>query len=213
MHDGGDDLLAAGDFSPWLDGLLAARRGEGDSDVPCGSCTACCTSSQFVTIAPDELDALACIPVELRFPAPGAPAGHVVVGYDERGHCPMLVDGSCSIYAHRPRACRAYDCRVFAATGVEVDEESKRLIAERVRRWRFDHPRPADRVNHDAVRAAATYLRARRGELPAGVVPTASTPLAVLAVAVHDVFLPGAEPEIDEVRVAVERVTLRPPER
>ena len=105
-------------------GLVEMRQGRdpagsGGSDVPCGTCTACCTSSQFVHIEPDERDALAHIPAELLFPAPGRPRGHVLLGYDERGHCPMLVDGACSIYAHRPRTCRTYDCRVFAAAGVD----------------------------------------------------------------------------------------------
>ncbi len=70
-----DEPLEAGDFSAWLAGMQAALRGEGESDVPCGTCTACCTSSQFVHIEPDETDTLAHIPKELLFPAPRAPAG------------------------------------------------------------------------------------------------------------------------------------------
>ncbi|HET7720760.1 MAG TPA: YkgJ family cysteine cluster protein, partial [Acidimicrobiales bacterium] len=101
--------LPAGRFSTWL-----VRIGV---DVPCGTCTACCTSSQFVHIGPDERDTLSRIPKALLFPAPGQPKGHVVMGYDERGHCPMFVDGACSIYEHRPRTCRTYDCRVFPAAG------------------------------------------------------------------------------------------------
>jgi uncharacterized protein len=128
-------------FSEWFDGFDAAMRGRHDAAVPCGACTACCTSSQFVHIEPDETDTLAHVPVELRFPAPGLPKGHVVMGYDEHGHCPMLVDGDCSIYEHRPRTCRMYDCRVFAVTGVVADQPA---IAERVRDWMFevdDHER------------------------------------------------------------------------
>lgn len=91
--------------------------------MPCGDCTACCTSSQFIHIAPDETETLGHIPDELLFDAPGFPAGHVVLGYDENGHCPMLVDGACSIYAHRPRTCRTYDCRIFPATGIDLGDE------------------------------------------------------------------------------------------
>jgi len=86
-----DAGLDAGELSAWAAGALAAIRGEGDAVVPCGSCTACCESSQFVHIAPDELDALAHIPRDLLFPAPRAPRGHVLMGYDEHGRCPMLV--------------------------------------------------------------------------------------------------------------------------
>jgi len=147
--------LAAGDFSTWLSGMQAALRGDEDADVPCGTCTACCTSSQFVHIEPDEADALAHIPAALLFPAPQLPKGHVLLGYDERGHCPMLVDGRCSIYEHRPRTCRTYDCRVFPAAGLEADQPT---IAERVRRWRFEYRGAGDRGRHDAVRADAREL-------------------------------------------------------
>jgi uncharacterized protein len=156
-----DDDLPAGDFSPWLDGMREALRGERDSDVPCAGCTACCTSAQFVHVAPDETDTLAHIPPALLFPAPRMPRGHVLLGYDERGHCPMLVDDRCSIYEHRPRACRTYDCRIFAATGVEVDDD-KPEIARRVRRWRFTFPTDADRARRSEVRAA---VRVRAPEM------------------------------------------------
>ena len=53
--------------------MQAALRGERSADVPCGDCTRCCTSSQFIHIAPDEVETLAHIPVELLFPAPRLP--------------------------------------------------------------------------------------------------------------------------------------------
>jgi uncharacterized protein len=140
------ETRSAGRFSEWLDEL----QGGNEMAVPCGACMACCTSSQFVHIAPDEVDTLAHVPVELRFPAPGLPKGHLVLGYDERGHCPMLVDGACSIYEHRPRACRTYDCRVFAATGVAPDA-SQPDITERVQQWRFTVD---DEARWNMVRAA-----------------------------------------------------------
>ena len=153
-----DGPLPAGDFSAWLAAMQAALRGEQDADVPCAGCTACCTSSQFVHIEPDETDALAHIPAALLFPAPRLPRGHVLLGYDERGHCPMLVDGRCSIYEHRPRTCRTYDCRVFAAAGLDADQPA---VAARVGRWRFAYPTDADRDRHDAVRAAARVQAAQ----------------------------------------------------
>ena len=189
---GADDSardLPAGDFSSWLAGMQQALRGRADSDVPCGTCTACCTSSQFVHIAPDEADALAHIPAELLFSAPRLPRGHVLMGYDQHGRCPMLIDQQCSIYAHRPRTCRTYDCRVLPAAGVELDEGEKVLIAERTRRWRFSHPTALDRVQHDAIQAAAATLSDHRGQLPAGAVPMSATALAVLAVEMHESFL------------------------
>jgi Fe-S-cluster containining protein len=152
-----DGPLAAGAFSDWLTGMRRALRGEGDSDVPCDGCTACCTSSQFVHIGPEETDTLARIPAELLFPAPRLPEGNVVMGYDEKGHCPMLVDGACSIYEHRPRTCRTYDCRIFAVTAIELDEVAKPEIARRVRRWRFSYDTAEDSALRDAVRAVERH--------------------------------------------------------
>lgn len=170
-----DGPLAAGRLWEWLAGMQRALRGEADADVPCDGCTACCRSSQFVHIRPEETATLARIPAALRFPAPGLPDGHVVLGYDERGRCPMLGEDGCSIYDARPRTCRTYDCRVFAATGVDAD---KPAVAERARRWRFDMTTDADRTLGDALRAAAAFVRERD-----------ATRRAVRAVEEHEAFL------------------------
>ena len=168
MTERHDDVpLAAGGFSVWLDGMRRVLAGAGDADVPCAGCTACCTSSQFVPIGPDEVDTLRHIPAALLFPAPRLPKGHVLLGYDERGHCPMLVDGACSIYDHRPRTCRTYDCRVFAAAGVDPGDDGQDDVARRARRWRFDYPTERDRIEHDAVRAASQQARDRDRSAPA----------------------------------------------
>jgi Fe-S-cluster containining protein len=177
-----DGVLAAGDFSSWMTEIQGAIRGDHGSDVPCDGCTACCTSSQFIHVGPDESDTLAHIPADLLFPAPGRPPGHVVLGYDERGHCPMLIDDKCSIYEHRPRTCRTYDCRIFPATGLDIDDADKTQIADRARRWRFSYHTDADRLQHDAVRAAATTLQAQADRRPGRAVPTNSTQLAVRAI-------------------------------
>jgi uncharacterized protein len=187
MNDEGD--LAAGDFSAWMIEIQAARRGERGSDVPCGSCTACCTASQFIHIGPDETDTLARVPKALLFPAPRLPRGHVVLGYNERGHCPMLVDDKCSIYEHRPKTCRTYDCRVFSAAGVEPDGDDKGLIARQARRWRFDFSSDDDQTAHEAVHAAATFVRDRDEVLPDGASAPSATQLALLAIELHDLFI------------------------
>ncbi len=197
--------MRAGDFGSWLTGLQHALRGEQDSDVPCGDCTACCTASQFIHIGPDETETLDHIPVELLVRAPGMPRGHRVMGYDEHGHCPMFSGAGCLIYEHRPRTCRTYDCRVFAATGVTADDdETKARIAERARRWRFTHETDAARAQHEAATAAATFLREHRADLPDDLAPVNSTQLAVLAIEVHDVFA-GTEPAPEAVVVELRR--------
>jgi Fe-S-cluster containining protein len=186
MHEedsAGKPDLAAGDFSAWLSETQSAIRGEAVAEVPCGACTACCTSSQFVHIAPDETATRAHIPSDLLFPAPLLPEGHSVLGFDERGHCPMLVDGKCSIYEYRPRTCRTYDCRVFTATGLEPDQPE---IARQTRRWQFTYRTEADRIRSGAMRAAASSL-AKNQEFH-GTAPANATRRAVRAVEIHELF-------------------------
>lgn len=203
------EALPAGGLSAWLAAMQRALDGDEAADVPCGDCTGCCTSSQFVLVGPDETDTLAHIPPELLFRAPRMPAGHVLMGYDERGHCPMLVDGACSIYAHRPRTCRTYDCRVFPATGVELDDApggddaGRVAIARRSRRWRFAHPGERDRVEHEALQAAARYVREHADRLPEGAAPVTATQHAVLAVRIHGAFLGRDEPDPAALEVAL----------
>jgi len=202
-----DAPLDAGPFSAWLTAIREAIRTGGASDVPCGSCTACCTSSQFVHIAPDEVDALGAIPADLLVPAPRLPVGHVLLGYDENGHCPMLVDGSCSIYEHRPRTCRTYDCRVFAASGLELDDPAKAAINDQVGRWQFRLVDGTDRTELEAVRAAAVLL----GALEPGCGITERT---LGAIEIHDLLLAtdadgrgtvAVTPDPDAVRIELRR--------
>jgi hypothetical protein len=115
----------------WLVRLGDSLEGTAEMDVPCGDCTACCTSAQFVHLTPDDTAALEVIPRELLFPAPGLPEGHLLLGHDEDGRCPMLIDGACSIYSRRPRTCRTYDCRVFAVAGVVADQPDIAAAASR----------------------------------------------------------------------------------
>src|SRR5262249_55142718 len=94
--------LPAGEFSAWLREPRRARALKViGADVPCGSCNACCRSSYFIHVRPEETRALRRIPKQLLFPAPGLPRGHVLMGFNEKGQCPMLVDDLCSIYEDR----------------------------------------------------------------------------------------------------------------
>lgn len=181
-----DGELAAGEFGRWLDAIGEAIDGRRPADVPCGTCTACCRSAQFVHVGPEEVATLARIPAELLVAAPGLPSGHRVMGYDERGHCPMLQADGCSIYEDRPRTCRTYDCRVFAAAGVEPDAHGARGrtdVAERVRRWRFDYGGAEAHVRQRAVRATAALLARQPDVLGprSAANPTAQAVAAVLA--------------------------------
>jgi Fe-S-cluster containining protein len=181
--------LPAGRFSSWLRRIRNAHAKENGANVPCGECNACCRSSYFIHIRPKETQTLIRIPRELLFAAPGLPNGNVLMGFDEYGYCPMLIDHRCSIYEHRPITCRNYDCRIFPAAGIEAGDDDKALVMQRTRRWKFGYPAKLDRNQHSAVQAAAMFLRERGGCFPSGVVPGNSTQLAILAIKVYDVFL------------------------
>ena len=156
---GSTDAIPAGSAAVWLGQITGVINHGAASEVPCGPCTACCRSSQFILVADSDAAARSAIPPELLFDAPGMPAGNHVMGYDSQGHCPMLNDTGCSIYASRPQACRAYDCRIFASTGIDVGVDGHREIASRAAQWVFDADAESA-VALAAVRSAAAYVTA-----------------------------------------------------
>ena len=110
------------------------------------------------------------------------------MGYSDRGHCPMLADKKCSIYGHRPQACRQYDCRIFAATGIAVDTQTQADIAPRVRAWVFDYETDQSRDEHAALKNAAAFLQNNRDLFPPGALPTQPAQMAALEVRIHRPF-------------------------
>ena len=181
--------LPAGEFSAWLREMRAALAGSGDSGTPCGDCCACCSTSHFVEVQPDQRETLSVVPRELTFPAPGAPAGHLVLPYDALGRCPLLdARGRCTIYDRRPRTCRVYDCRVFAAAGIPADREP---IVRMAARWEFTYADEHAHAEHTAVRAAARFVRENAALFPGGAVPEDPAQLAVLAVKAAGIFAAG----------------------
>ena len=180
--------IPAGNFLSWLHHTREAQiTGEGTS-VPCSECRACCTSSYFIHIKPEERQTLARIPEELLFSAPGLPEGNMVLGYDKNGHCPMFINNECSIYEDRPQTCRDYDCRVFPATALSPGKD-KPLISQRATRWTFDFPSPQDQRHMAAVQAAAQFLKKHVEDFSSEFVPKNPTQQAVLAIRVYPVFL------------------------
>ena len=133
------------------------------ADVPCGACNACCRTFHQIHLRPGEKRARKRLPREFLSPAPGLPPGYLLLGYTEEGACPVLVGGRCTIYEDRPLVCRTYDCRIYAATDVPPDRAD---IAAQVRRWRFSYPDAEDRELHEAVLAAARFIREHPECLP-----------------------------------------------
>ena len=79
--------------------------GEASSSVPCGNCSACCHGKVF--LFPDEDAAHLRVVVDTRMD--GARLRRLITKAD--GECGHLEDGRCTVYAHRPRICRVFDCR------------------------------------------------------------------------------------------------------
>jgi hypothetical protein len=113
----------------------------------------------------------------------------------------MLAEGKCSIYAARPQTCRDYDCRIFAAAGIEAGID-KVVINRRVRAWRFTYPTQADRAAHDAVLAAASFIQKSKASFPGGRAPTVPSGIAVLAIKAYAIFLDATLPLRSEVEIA-----------
>jgi uncharacterized protein len=194
---------AAGPFSDWLRAMRAALAGSSGMNVACGDCVGCCTSSYFIKVRAHETAALARIGADNLRPVPGASGGDMLMGFDAQGHCFMFANGGCSIYAHRPETCRTYDCRVFAASGMNAGPE-KLAINQRIASWRFDYPSTRDHEEHRAVTAAANFIRQHPIRFPGGHVPSRPSEIAVLAVKSYEVFLnpPATDAEIAAAIIA-----------
>ena len=205
-----DQELFAGDFSAWLEEAEGAiRRGEA-SDVPCDGLHG-------------VLPVVAVHPHRARrgrrpgphagrrccSPRPGCRAGHVLMGYDERGHCPMLVDDACSIYEHRPA-----DLSHLRLPGLRRHGRGARRRSAPHRRAHGPLAvRPPGRVGRGPPRCGRaplrrTSVRTATTSRPA-TVPGNPTQLAVLAIDVHDVFLGGGDRARRPVVVQPELATVR----
>jgi uncharacterized protein len=186
------EYLAAGDFSAWLLHTRNSLLSGIGTDVACGECIGCCSSSYFIHIKPHETQTLSRIRKDMLVAAPGLPVGNVLMGYDKEGRCPMLSDRQCTIYADRPHTCRHYDCRIFTAAGIAAGNTDKDQINQRVQRWRFSYPAASDRAEHEAVMNAAAFRRQHATSFPGGRVPDNPSQLAILALKVYTVFLDNA---------------------
>lgn len=164
--------------------MFAVLRNEAEADVPCAGCVGCCVSGYVIPLRPWDRVALETVPdsnLQLR---PGISARILP---REDGTCPMQQCGRCTIYADRPQTCRDYDCRIYAAAGLEPDGH-RPVILERVREWRFEFADGAARERAAAVRRAAQFIRAHAEAFPAAFQPRSAAEISVLAVKVFRLF-------------------------
>ena len=162
--------------------------------MPCGDCSGCCTSSYSIELRPGDAAALEQIPAKSLFRSRGSAAGNWTVRPNADGTCPMLSCGSCRIYAQRPQTCLDYDCRVFAAAGIEAGGADKAVINRRVREWRFRFSGERERQEHAAIKAAAAFIRDAPEHFAPAIAPRNPLGIAALALRVYPVFLPPGPP-------------------
>lgn len=81
---------------------LEARRQQ-VSDVPCGTCHACCRSDTIQLGPKDDL-------FVYRWHIEG---GRAVLDRKPTGECVYLTENGCSIHGRAPDICRRFDCRVL----------------------------------------------------------------------------------------------------
>ena len=198
--DNAGQIIDAGPFGQWLTQARAALRGNGGMAVPCGECVGCCTSGYSILLRPHDV-ALDVVPVKFLSTAPGLAYPHARMNPLENGHCPMFQQGRCAIYAHRPQTCLDYECRVFAAAGIQTGD-SRPVINQRIRQWRFSYESEHDQRAHEAVKAAASFMTTQASLFPSGWLPNNPSGIAVLAVKVYQLFLDGSEPLETDADVA-----------
>jgi uncharacterized protein len=198
----------AGSFGAWLAAMSSVLKGERDADVPCDGCVGCCVSFYAIALRPEDAVALAAVPARhLRLPVDGRLA---LMGFREDGTCPMLEAGRCSIYADRPRTCRDYDCRIYAATGLLPDGR-RPVIAERVREWRFEFSSKEEDEQFAALRRAARFILDHADRFPPASKANSAAAAAVLAVKSWPLFAheegdgsaePSPEQQVERVLAA-----------
>ena len=199
-----EPTVDAGPFGAWLADALRVLRGEAEADVPCGTCTGCCTSSYYVRIRACDRAAVAGISSSYFVRAEGMPLDESLMGWRDDGTCPALEAGRCTIYVRRPMTCRDYDCRIFVPAELAAGDERKTVINARVRAWRFSFEDEVATRAFAAIRCASRFIREKRDAFPQGGrgVPTAPTGIAVLALKAYGVFLRNDVEAMDDEAIA-----------
>jgi uncharacterized protein len=173
----------------WLRRIKKALAENSSMKVSCGECNACCRSSFFIHVNPEETRTLCRVPKELLFPAPLWPKGHMILGYDKHGRCPMLVRNKCSIYKFRPATCRSFDCRILSASGLVEEDNINQPVFQQARRWKFTYTTKVDKILHSAVHDAAKFMMSHPDCIKDNVFSGDAIQISVLAIKVYYVFL------------------------
>jgi Fe-S-cluster containining protein len=197
--------IDAGDFGEWKRQMTAMLRGTGGIAVPCGDCRGCCSAYWPVALRSSDAAAAVLIPSEWLMTPANAPPGVSYMSFRPDGTCPMLTAGNCQIYSHRPQTCRDFDCRIFAATGIQSAGDGRQQIDDRIGAWRFRFTSPADEATRAAMQAAASFIQEAHRTHPSLPLPASPIAIAGLAFKAHQIFL-TPEPASLSIRELVDRV-------
>jgi Putative zinc- or iron-chelating domain len=104
------EIRRAGDPLALREGFRAVLEGRDEvARVPCGGCRVCCYH-RGVDVHPEleSAESLAHLDLEKRAD------GDLYLRKREDGACVHLGPKGCTVYQHRPHACRTYDCRLYS---------------------------------------------------------------------------------------------------
>jgi hypothetical protein len=136
------EIRMAGDPLAYFDALrrhmARALMSDGDPDlaVPCGSCQECCYHGG-VDVHPEREP-----PGRLAHLDLVERDGGLYLRKRADGACVHLGPEGCTVYEHRPNACRGYDCRMFALVNVLDKFDGDHAQPG----WRFEPKTPESRA-------------------------------------------------------------------
>jgi hypothetical protein len=128
------------------------------AEVPCETCTACCWYGRTdVKIEEEKPEDLVFLNMECD------ESGYYLAHREDGGCIHLGPDGGCSVHAHRPLVCRAYDCRVLGLAGLAPQSSHGHTAPV----WEFPIITPLDKAIIVAARHAATpYIEAAKSGRP-----------------------------------------------
>lgn len=164
-----------GSVTSWLRRYRKAMLSGAGTNVPCGECTACCRSNEYIVLQADEVERFDGVVIN--------PDGEPSIQTLPDGRCPYLdEEKGCTIYDERPQNCRNFDCRTMLFCRTLPGDRP--LIAEAIRQWEPAYRTVEDHVTGIALRLAATalYDEGKSADIAA----------ALAALGEYERFLPGA---------------------
>jgi Fe-S-cluster containining protein len=111
-----------------------------ESGTPCNGCTSCCYFPGPVDVIPDDEQPEDLAHLDLVDHPDGD--GRLALRKRPDGACVHLGPTGCTVHAHRPLACRTYDCRLLSLCGVHRTYEG----GHEPPIWHFDVNTSQERV-------------------------------------------------------------------